>query len=95
MLLEIQERDGIVPKALESRPILNDRWVYSKSVFDELSGSRRFTMNGPANIPISEYDVYARGYGFSRLEWASVWEDVSIIDSIWLSEIAKKQAAAK
>lgn len=47
-------------------------------------------MNGPANIPISEYDVYARGYGFSRQEWRDVWEDVSLIDSIWLSELAKR-----
>lgn len=91
----MQEESGITPKALETRPILAERWVYPKSVFDELTGSRRYTMNGPANIPISEYDVYARGYGFSRLEWASIWEDVSTIDSIWLSEIAKKQAASK
>ena len=69
--------------------------MYPKAVFDELSGSRRFTMNGPANIPISEYDVYARGYGFSYLEWQDIWADVSLIDSVWLSEIAKKQAAAK
>lgn len=91
----MQEQTGIVPKALENRPILAERWIYPKSVFDELTGSRRFTMNGPANIPISEYDVYARGYEFTRKEWQEVWEDISLIDSIWLSEIAKKQAASK
>ena len=86
----MEEKEGITPKALKDRPILHKRWHYPKQVFDELTGSRQYTTNGPANIPISEYDVYARGYGFSRQEWRDVWEDMSLIDSIWLSELAKR-----
>lgn len=91
----MQEDSGIVPRALATRPTLSQRWVFPKSVYDELSGSRRYTMNGAANIPISEYDVYAKGYGFSKTEWQEVWEDVTLIDSLWLSEANKKSASSK
>lgn len=69
-----------------------ERWKYPKEVFDALDSSRRAGFNGPTGIPISEFDVYAKGYGFSRREWQEVWEDVQTIDNVWLSEIAKKRA---
>lgn len=89
------EETGIVPKALLNRPKLDSRWTFSKEVFDELSGSRRYTPNGPANIPISEYDRYAAGYGLKGQMWIDTWEDISTIDSIWLSELSKREAAKK
>lgn len=89
----MHEETGIEPKALKERPVLNQRWVFAKGVFDDLSGSRQYTAGGPANIPISEYDVYARGYGFSRTEWTDTWEDLALIDTLWLIEVGKKQKA--
>lgn len=89
----MQEKTGIEPRALKDRPSLSRRWVYPKLVFDDLSGSRRYTASGPANIPISEYGVYAKAYGITGHQWIEVWEDLSIVDTVWLSEIAKKQKA--
>ncbi len=86
---------GITPKALQNRPVLDQRWHFANTVFNALTGSRRYTAGGPANIPISEYDVYARGYGFTAMEWRDTWEDLQVIDSIWLTEVAKKMAASK
>lgn len=91
----MQEETGIEPKALKDRPTLCERWHYPMQVFEELSGSRQYSFDGEANIPISEYDVYARGYGFSPTEWVEVWEDLAVIDTVWLTEVAKKRKASK
>jgi hypothetical protein len=91
MLLEMQEETGNVPKALEDRPVLAERWSYAKEVFDDLSGSRPYTMNGPLPIPVTEYAAYAAGYKFSSIEWREVFEDLQIIDTVWLDEIGKRQ----
>lgn len=52
-------------------------------------------MGGPANIPYSEYSRYANDRGFSRYDIEDVWDDLSLIDSIWLSKVSEKQAAAR
>lgn len=91
MLLDMQEETGNVPKALEDRPVLDERWSYAKEVFDDLSGSRPYTMSGPLPIPVSEYAAYAAGHKFNSLEWVEVFEDLQIIDTIWLDEISKRQ----
>jgi hypothetical protein len=83
------------PPALKNRPELVKRWKYAKEVFSDLSGSRRYTANGPANIPISEYSHYATGYGIKGEYWQTLWEDVQTIDSVWLSEVRKIQQPAK
>lgn len=91
----MQEDTGIVPKALVDRPTLSERWQYPKSVFDELTGSRQYTINGPAEIPITAFYHYASMYGFSRLDAIETWEDVALIDTVWLSEVAKRKKADK
>jgi hypothetical protein len=95
LLLEMQSEMGVTPKALENQPTLNRRWEFTKEVFNELTGSRRYTSGGPANIPISEYKVYAKAYGFSQTEFTEYWEDLQVVDSVWLSELAKKREAAE
>ncbi len=89
MLLELKA-DGENPRALINRPVLIDRWKYPVEVFNQLTGSRRYTSNGAANIPISEFSHYAAGYGFTSEEWTSTWEDLTIVDNVWLSEVAKR-----
>jgi hypothetical protein len=82
---------GIVPSALKNRPTLAERWLYARSVWSELHGSRRYTMSGPANIPFSEYALYASIHGFTEAEMVEVWEDFRLIDICWLDEVAKHQ----
>lgn len=91
----MQDETGITPKALLDRPVLEERWHYAKSVFDELNGSRRYTMGGPANIPYSEYSRYANDRGFSQHDIIEVWEDLALIDNIWLAKVTEKQAAQR
>lgn len=94
-LLAMQDETGIQPKALASRPTLNQRWVFPKSVFDELAGSRQFSMNGPLEIPITAFTSYAAMYGFTRQEAIETWEDVAVIDSVWLIEVGKRKKATQ
>ena len=91
VLFDMQEDMGVTPKALENKPELVRRWEYPKELFDCLSGSRRYTSAGPANIPLSEYDKYAKAYGFSQTEYTEYWEDLQVVDSVWLGEIAKRR----
>lgn len=94
-LLDIAAETGMVPKPLQDRPTLKQRWEFPKQVFDALTGSRRYTTGGAANIPISEYAVYAKAYGFSPQDWRDVWEDLAIIDTVWLTETTKKREKTK
>jgi hypothetical protein len=91
----MQEETGITPKALVDRPALDQRWHYAKSVFDDLAGSRNYTAGGPANIPYTVYSMYANDRGFSQSDLIDVWEDLSLIDSIWLAQVIEKQNAQR
>lgn len=91
----MQEETGITPKALLDRPSLIQRWHYAKSVFDDLAGSRNYTTGGPANIPYNVYSMYARDRHFTLEDLVDVWEDLSLIDSIWLARVTEKQAAQR
>ena len=89
----MEEETGIIPKALQDRPELHRRWDYAKEVFDDLGGSRRYTAGGAANIPFSEFYLYAKAHNFDSEDLIDVWQDLRIVDSIWLSKVAEKQAA--
>lgn len=89
----MQEETGITPKALLDRPVLEQRWAYAKEIFDDLGGSRRYTAGGAANIPYSEYFLYATAHRFSSEDLIDYWQDLKLIDSIWLSKTTEKQAA--
>lgn len=52
-------------------------------------------MSGPAEIPITAFYHYAAIYGFSRQEAIETWEDVALIDTIWLAEYAKRKKATQ
>lgn len=91
----MEEETGIKPKALASKPTLRERWIYPKSVFDDIDGDRQITINGPSHIPITAFCHYANMYGFTRQEAIETWEDVAIIDAVYLSEIAKRKKADK
>lgn len=89
----MQEESGITPKALQDRPTLIKRWHFSKEVFDDLGGSRRYTAGGAANIPFSEFYLYAQMHGFDSWDMVDIWEDLKTIDNIWLPKVAEKMAA--
>lgn len=58
-----------MPGALQERPVLTkNQWFY-REVFDELSGSRAYSMEGmPMPIPISEIAAYCDLFCIDGLE---------------------------
>ena len=52
-------------------------------------------MNGPLEIPITAFTSYAAMYGFTRQEAIETWEDVAVIDSVWLIEVGKRKKATQ
>lgn len=90
MLQEIWRETGQIPKALDSRPVLSERWAEPYKVWAELSGSRNYTAGGPAGIPFSEFFLWALAYGYTREEMTCMWEDMKCIDTTWLAETAKR-----
>ena len=94
-LLEVQKDTGATPSALLNRPSLVERWQFADEVFSELSGSRQYTMGGPANIPFSEFYLYAIAHNFTGQELVEVWDDLRQIDNAWLAAVRAKQEAEK
>lgn len=69
-LLEIQESSGIVPKALENRPILDPSLHIYVTAFYDLSFARPYVgMGSPSPIPLSEIVAYCDYYGFTDVEF--------------------------
>lgn len=90
MLQDIWRETSLIPKALDSRPVLNERWIEPYKVWAELSGSRNYTAGGPAGIPFSEFCLWALAYGYTREELTCMWEDVRVMDMTWLAETSKR-----
>lgn len=95
MLSEMWEETGEKPPALSNRPELDKHWRIPYQVWLELSGSRNYTMGGAAEIPFSEFFLWAHAHGYSKLEMQSMWEDVHTVDRVWLHETQKKAEAEK
>lgn len=87
------EETGVKPPALENQPVLSQRWVIPHGVWKELSGSRNYTPGGLAEIPFSEFFLWAWAHDYTKAEIQSMWEDVHAIDVAWLEEHTKKQEA--
>lgn len=100
MLTEMWEETGVKPATLVNRPTLLERWNIPYKVWIEISGSRNYTAGGPAEIPFSEFFLWAYAHNYERLEMELMWEDVHAIDKVWLNETgerakAEREAAAR
>jgi len=84
---------GIKPEALVNRPELAERWHIPYRVWKEVDGSRNYTPAGLAEIPFSEFFLWAIAYKYTLTELTSMWEDVHRIDVAWLLEHGKRQEA--
>lgn len=84
------EATGVIPNALQKRPELLQCWHYAKEVFDALSGSRGYTMEGPCNIPITAFAVYAELYEIPRDDARGLWQEVKTIDDVWVVAVHAK-----
>lgn len=59
-----------------------------------MSGSRRYHAGGAAEIPFSEFYLWATAHGYTSEELVSMWEDVHKYDVVWL-EVATADAKTK
>lgn len=91
MLLEIWEETGTKPPALAARPELARRWVIPYEVWVDLSGSRNYHAGGFAEIPFSEFFLWAVAHRYTPAELECMWEDIHAIDKIWLTLQAETQ----
>lgn len=98
MLHEMWQESGKKPDALANRPTLHKRWNIPYSIWVEISGSRNYHAAGAAEIPFSEFFLWAIAHDYTKAELVCMWEDVHTVDRVWLSEAAKirkEQAPAK
>ena len=87
MLLDFQEKSGITPKALASKPELSEHLVFYWQLFSELSEERSYSGIGePRALSLQAFLVYASFYQFTRLEAQQSWEFVRKIDELWMEE---------
>lgn len=90
MLSEIWEATGEKPAALVNRPELNERWRYPHLVWSELSGSRNYTAGGVAEIPFSEFYLWAVAHEYTKSQMQFMWEDLHLFDRTWVHENQKR-----
>jgi hypothetical protein len=65
----VEEQTGKTPGGLQERPTLTPNQWYYREVFEELSGSRQYTMDGmPLPIPMSELLAYCELFGIEGIE---------------------------
>lgn len=91
----MRKETGIVPRALQNRPLLNRRQAYYYTVFQNLSGSRAVSMAGALPIQVSEILAYCTLFKIDPLhERVLIFRYVTEMDSVFLAHLAKKQAQA-
>jgi len=93
MLQEIAESTGIEPPSLKNRPVLDVYQTYITHIHSDLSFDRPSSggMGGVLPIPLSVFQQYADFWGFATDEKRMFWESVRVYDTLWLSEVQKRQ----
>ena len=84
---------GTKPAALVNKPQLDQRWHIPYAIWQKVEGGRNYTAGGPAELPFSEFYLWAQAYNYTNSELTCMWEDVHVIDTCWLREYGKKQEA--
>ena len=97
-LERVAEEDGVLPKALQSRPELEEHLLFVWSAFQTVSTDRPVGL-GLAPIPFSAIDRFARRYGivdideFDRLHRLIGQLDRALLDDEKADQ--EREAAAK
>lgn len=95
MLQEIWEETGNQPKSLANRPTLDPIWLQPYKVYVELSGSRNYSFGGAAEIPFSEFFLYATAHDYTHAEMRCMWEGLHSVDTTFLREQQKRDEERK
>ena len=82
---------GVEPKALQDRPVLDDRQAYYYSAYQAISGSRQVGMGGPLPIPVSEILAYCDLFYIAELNARErLFKYLKRLDNTYLDHVAEK-----
>jgi len=91
--LEYREKTGGMADIIANRPVLSQWSLPWWEAFSLLSGSRPWTMGGPAAISLTEVEAYCRLKEIDDPdEVDELLYQVRRLDGIWLEEQGKKTA---
>ncbi len=85
-----------MPPALRNRPQLDTRQIYFYNAYQEISGSRNFSMSGPLPIPVSEILAYCTLYKIHNVEKIEMLKRrITFLDGVYLTHVAEKSKSKK
>lgn len=85
---------GVTPKALLSRPSLDERLGYYYSVYNRISRSRDVSMAGALPLKVSEISAYCELFKIhSLIERERLFDCVTTLDDAYLEYAAKRQSS--
>lgn len=90
-MLGLEQKTGETPPALLSQPILTQFEQPYFDAFQKLSGSRTWTIGGPAPIPLSEINAYFGLYGIDDEDERDTHiQIIRFLDAHYLDYVQKK-----
>lgn len=96
MLLDMEEKTGITPRALQDRPALMPELSHYLEVFWELSNSRQHGMNGPQPISLTEIWAYCQMFGWDTIEERTqLVHFIQQMDSAYFESLPKTDTESK
>ena len=79
---------GMQPRALENRPLINDRLGYYYAAFNRLSRSRDASMAGPLPIKASEILAYCTLFNIQTVEERErIFDHIANLDDAYLEHV--------
>jgi hypothetical protein len=85
---------GVTPKALLSRPSLDERLRYYYSAYNRVSRSRDVSMAGALPLKVSEIAAYCELFKIHSLnERERLFDCITTLDDVYLEHVANKQKA--
>ena len=92
-LLEFRDSSGITPRALENRPVLDNRLSFFYGEFQELHRGRTYsgTTGSPRPLALCDFVDYCEFNNVSRNDQIWMWDVIKLFDQAWLEEFTKKQ----
>lgn len=87
----LQEKLGVIPKALRERPTVHELGDELYGGFNALSSSRSYGMGGPLAVTIEAIYAYCQMFEISDLDdRVAFLHAVQRLDSVYLAEVAKR-----
>lgn len=88
----MKRETGKTPSALQNRVSPPAEWAWYWKGFWRLHGSRQFTFNGPANIPISEIAAYCNLFRINSDEERDFFVTlIQVMDKAYLALVDKRK----